>query len=73
MLDKVEDMESSWEKKMYLLIKEQEVYSKVKEELDELRTQHEELRTQYEYTNLMCTQLEARVKEVEESRDQGLA
>jgi len=72
-LEKVEDMESSWDRKMDLFAKEQEVYSKVKEELDELRTQHDELPTQYEYTDLMCIQLEIRVKEVEESRDQGLA
>ena len=38
----------------------------MKEELDELWTQHE-------YTDLLCTQLEVRVKEVEEARDQGLA
>ena len=38
----------------------------MKEELDELRTQHK-------YTGLMCTQLEVRVKEVEEARDQGLS
>jgi len=72
-LEKVEEMETSWDKRMDLFAKEQEAYSKVKEELDELRTQHDELRTQYEYTDLMCTQLAIRVKEVEESRDEGLA
>ena len=38
----------------------------MREELDELRTQHE-------YTDLLCIQLEVRVKEVEEARDWGLA
>ena len=37
----------------------------MKEELQELRTQHE-------YTDIMCTQLEVRVKEVEEVRDHSL-
>ena len=63
---RMEVMETSWDKKMDLYIKEQEANSKMKEELNELRTQHE-------YTDLMCTQLEVRVKEVEEARDQGLA
>ena len=72
-LEKMEDMETSWDKKMDLFAKEQEANLKTKEELEELRTQHDELRTQYEYTDLMCTQLEVRVKEVEEARDQGLA
>ena len=51
---------------MDLFAKEHEANSKMKEVFDELRTQHE-------YTDLMCTQLEVRVKEVEEARDQGLA
>ena len=55
MLLRMEVMETSWDKKMDLLAKEQEANSKMKEELDELRTQHDELRTQYEYTDLMCT------------------
>ena len=38
-----------------------------------MREELEELRTQHEYTDLMCTQLELTVKEVEEARDQGLA
>ena len=59
-------MESSWEKEVELLTKEQEANSKLREDFEELRTQHE-------YTDLMCTQLEIRLKEVEESRDQGLA
>lgn len=49
-----------------MVVKDQEANSKMKEELEELRTQHE-------YTDLMCTQLEVRVKEVEEAKDQGLA
>jgi len=63
---RMEVMETSWDKKMELFTREQEANSKMKEELNELRTQHE-------YTDLMCTQLEVRVKEVEEARDQGLA
>jgi len=51
---------------MDLFDREQEANSKMREELKELRTQHE-------YTDLMSTQLEVRVKEVEEARDQGLA
>ena len=65
MLLRMEAMESSWDTKVDLLTKEQEASSRLREELDELRTQHE-------YTDLMCTQLEIRVKEVEEARDQGL-
>ena len=42
-LEKVEDMETSWDRKMDLFAKEQEANSKMKEELDELRTQHDEL------------------------------
>ena len=61
-LEKVEDMEAFWTKKLELIGKDQEANSKMKEELEELRTQHE-------YTNLMCTQLEVKVKEIEESRD----
>jgi len=65
-LEKMEDLETFWTKEMGLIKKDQEANSKMKEEFDELRTQHE-------YTDLMCTQLEVRVKEVEEARDQGLA
>ena len=64
-LEKMEDLEAFWTKKMDLVDKDQEANSKMREELDELWIQHE-------YTNLMCTQLEVRVKEVEEVRDQGL-
>jgi len=63
---RMEVMETSWDKNMDLFAKEQEANSKMKEEFAELRTQHE-------YIDLMCTQLEIRVKEVEEARDQGLA
>ena len=66
MLLRMEVMETSWDKKMDLFTQEQEANSKMKEEFDELWTQHE-------YIDLMCTQLEVRVKEVEEARDQGLA
>ena len=65
-LEKMEDLEASWNKKMDLIDRDQEANSKMREELNELQTQHE-------YTDLMCTQLEVRVKEVEEARDQGLA
>lgn len=51
---------------MDLVEKDQEANSKMREELDELQTQHE-------YTDLMCTQLEVKVKEIEQERDQGLA
>ena len=54
-LEKVEDMETCWDKKMDLFTKEQEANSKMKEDFDELQTQHE-------YTDLLCTQLEVRVK-----------
>ena len=59
-------IETSWEKEVEFLTKERAANLKLREEFDELQTQ-------YEYTDLMCTQLEIRVKEVEESRDQGLA
>jgi len=62
---RMEVMETSWDKKMDLFAKEQEANLKMKEEVDELWTQQE-------YIDLICTQLEARVKEVEEVRDQGL-
>ena len=65
-LEKMEDLEDFWTKKMDLIERDQEANSKMREELEELPTQHE-------YTDLMCTQLEVRVKEVEEARDQGLA
>jgi len=61
-LEKMEDLEAFWTKKMELVERDQEANSKMREELEELWTQHE-------YTNLMCTQLEVRVKEVEEARD----
>ena len=64
-LEKVEDLEAYWNKKIDLVVKDQEANSKMKEELEELQNQHE-------YTDLMCTQLELRVKEVEEARDHGL-
>jgi len=66
MLLRMEVMETSWDKKMDFFAREQEANSKMKEEFDELWTQHK-------YTDLMCTQLEVRVKEVEEARDHGLA
>ena len=65
-LEKMEDLEEFWTKKMDLIERDQEANSKMREEIEELRTQHE-------YTDIMCTQLEVRVKEVEEARDQGLA
>lgn len=51
---------------MDLVEKDQEVNSKMGEELDELQNQHE-------YTDLMCTQPEVRIKDIEEERDRGLA
>jgi len=66
MLLRMEAMETSWENKMGLFTQGQETNAKMKEEFDELRTQHE-------YIDLMCTQLDIRVKEVEEARDQGIA
>ena len=66
MLEKMEDMEAFWTKKLELIERDQEANSKMKEELNELRNQHE-------YTDLLCTQLEVRVKEIEEARDRGLA
>ena len=72
-LGRMETLESSWNQEVGSLSKERETISKVKEELEELQTQHDELKTQFEYTDFLCTQLEGRVKEVEESRDQGLA
>lgn len=66
MLLRMEVMENSWDKKMDLFAKEQEANLNMKEEFDELQTQHE-------YVDLMCTQHEVRVKEVEETRNQGLA
>ena len=65
-LEMMEDLEAYWTKKMDLVEKDQEANSKMRAELDEIQTQNE-------YTDLMCTQLEVRVKEVEEARDQGLA
>jgi len=65
-LEKMEDLEAFWTKKMDLIERDQEANSKMKEELDELQTQHE-------YTDPMCTQLEVTVKGVEKARDQGLA
>jgi len=64
-LERMEDLEAYWTKKMDLVKKDQEANSKMKEELDELQTQHE-------YNDIMCTQLEVKVKEIEEARDQGL-
>ena len=43
------------------------------EKLDEIRMRNDELKTQNEYTEYRCAQLEQRVREVEESRDQDLA
>jgi len=62
----MEDLESYWTKKMDLVMKEQEDASKMREELDEIWTQHE-------YIDLMCTQLELKVKEIKEARYRGLA
>ena len=42
-IEKMEALETSWDKKMDLLAKEQETNLKTKEELEELRTQHDEL------------------------------
>eukprot|EP00253_Pinus_taeda_P011267 PITA_11267 len=64
-VERLEYLEDHFEKKIDLVLEEQKAFLKVKDELDELRTQHE-------YTDLMCTQLELRVKDVEDSRDQGL-
>lgn len=61
-LEKMEDMEAFWTKKMELIERDQEANLKMKEELNALWTQHE-------YTDLMCTQLKVRVKEIEEARD----
>eukprot|EP00253_Pinus_taeda_P019438 PITA_19438 len=72
-LVRMESLENSWNQEVDSLTKEREAISKVKEELEGLRTQHDELKMQYEYTDFLCTQLEGRVKEVKESRDQGLA
>eukprot|EP00253_Pinus_taeda_P005661 PITA_05661 len=54
LLERMEDLEAYWTKKMDLVEKDQEANSKMKEELDELRTQHE-------YTDILCTQLEVKV------------
>eukprot|EP00253_Pinus_taeda_P017950 PITA_17950 len=65
-LEGMEELESYWTTKMNLVMKDQEDTSKVREELNELRTQNE-------YTDLKCTKLEDKVKEIEEARDRGLA
>jgi len=65
MMERLEFLEAHFEGKFDLVVEEQKAFLKVKDELDELRTQHE-------YTYLMCTQLELRVKDIEASRDQGL-
>lgn len=64
-LERMEELESYWIMKMNLVMKDQEENSKVREQFDELWTQHK-------YTDLMCTQLEVKVKEIEEARDRGL-
>ena len=61
-LEKMVDLEAFWTKKMDLIKRDQEANSKMREELEELQTQHE-------YTDLLCTQLEVRVKEIEEAKD----
>ena len=61
-LERKEDLESYWTKKMDLVMKDQEDTLKMREEIDELQTQHE-------YIDLICTQLEVKVKEIEEARD----
>lgn len=64
-LERMEDLEAYWTKKIDLFMKDQEGNSKMKEELNELWTQHK-------YIDLICTQLEGKVKEIEEARDHGL-
>jgi len=66
MMLRMEAMETSWDKKMDLFTQEQEANAKMKEEFNEFWTHHE-------YIDLMFTQFEIRVKEVEEERNQGLA
>eukprot|EP00253_Pinus_taeda_P030757 PITA_30757 len=72
-LGRMDALESSWNQEVGSMNKEWETISKVKEEIEELRTQHDELKTQFEYTDYLCMQLEGKVKEVEELRDQGIA
>ena len=64
-LERMEDLEANWTKKMDLVEKDQEEKMNMREELDELQTQHE-------YTDHICTQLEVKVKDIEEARDRGL-
>jgi len=62
-IEKMDSLESSWK----------EAFEKLQQRQDEILDQNDELKTRLEFSDLRCTRLEEGLKEVEESRDQGLA